>query len=398
VAARRHAGPIFWVWSSQVVRDTNPQQALGSISRRTQNFPDEGRVSGSKAPQARGTEVELRDGMDTSTSYLGFRLPNPFVAGASPLGYQVDGVKQLEDAGFAAVVLPSLFEEQISARLGGLVRGMDLAEPAFGEVLQHFPSQSDYALTPDGYAEHITRLKQVVRIPVIASLNGTSAQAWLKFARIIEQAGADALELNMYEVTTDLMVPATAVEHELVTVVKDLKRTLKIPIAVKLSPFFTAFGHVAHRLDTAGADALVLFNRFYQPDIDVDTARATPRVELSTSAELLLRLRWIAILHGRVRPALAVTGGVASADDGIKALLAGADAVQMTSAILRHGPAFVEQMLTGLETWMETHHVSRLDEMRGRASLRSTADRTAFERANYLRALRSWVPQEAISK
>ncbi len=336
--------------------------------------------------------------MDTSTSYLGFRLPHPFVAGASPLGYRLDGVKQLEDAGFAAVVLPSLFEEQISARQGAGIRGMALEDAAFGDALQHFPAQSDYALTPDAYAEHVARLKRCVHLPIIASLNGATAQVWLKFARILEQAGADALELNMYEVTTDFKVPAAAVEQELINVVRDLKRVLTIPVAVKLSPFFTAFGNLAHRLDVAGADALVLFNRFYQPDIDVATGRATPRVELSTNAELLLRLRWIAILHGRVRPGLALTGGVAMPDDGVKALLAGADAVQMTSAILRHGPAFVRQMRTGLEAWMEAHHVSRLDEMRGRASLRSTADRTAFERANYLRALRGWVPEEGAAQ
>jgi dihydroorotate dehydrogenase (fumarate) len=336
--------------------------------------------------------------MDTSTSYLGFRLPHPFIAGASPLGYHLDSVKRLEDAGCAAVVLPSLFEEQISPTLGTGIRGLVPSDPAFGETLRHFPAPSDYPLTPDGYAEHVSRVKAAVGMPVIASLNGTSAQAWLKFARVIEQAGADALELNMYEVVTDLDVSGTAVEHELATVVTDLKRYLTIPIAVKLSPFFTAFGNVARRLDAAGADALVLFNRFYQPDIDVDTARATPRVELSTSAELLLRLRWVALLHGRLRPALVLTGGVASPNDGIKSLLAGADAVQMVSALLRHGPPFVDQMRAGLEAWMEAHHVVRLDEMRGRASLRSTADRTAFERANYLRVLHSWVPQEPTTR
>ena len=336
--------------------------------------------------------------MDTSASYLGLRLANPFVAGASPLGYDLDSVKRLEDGGVAAIVLPSLFEEQISSKLGSTIRGMPASDPAFADTLQEFPSSSEYRFTPDGYAEHVHRVKQTVAVPVIASLNGTSAQVWLKFARSIEQAGADALELNMYEVVTDLSVPAAAVEHELVAIVKDLKRFLRIPIAVKASPFFTAFGNVAQRLDAAGADGLVLFNRFYQPDIDIATARATPRIELSTSAELLLRLRWVALLHGRVRPTLVLAGGVATPEDGIKALLAGADAMQIVSAVLRHGPAFIQQMRLGLERWMEAHAVERLDEMRGRASLRATADRTAFERANYIRALQSWVPQEKITK
>ena len=253
--------------------------------------------------------------------------------------------------------------------------------------------RQDYPLEPFEYAEHVRRVKDAVRIPVIGSLNGTSAESWLRFAQVIEQAGADALELNLYEIVTDLNTPAAAVEQTWVDVVRDLKRVLRIPIAVKLSPFFTAFGNVAQQLDSAGADALVLFNRFYQPDIDVRTAEAIPRLELSTSAELLLRLRWLAILHGRVRPALAVTGGVAEPNDGIKAILAGADAVQLVSTLLRHGPTFAATMVQGLEQWMDWNHLTRLDEMRGSASLRHTKDRTAFERANYLRALQSWSHQ-----
>lgn len=229
-----------------------------------------------------------------------------------------------------------------------------------------------------------------VRIPVIGSLNGTSAESWLTFARIIEQAGADALELNLYEVVTDLGIPGAAVEHQLTDIVKELKHVLKIPIAVKLSPFFAAFGNVARQLDAAGADGLVMFNRFYQPDIDIKTMSPSPHIELSTSAELLLRLRWLAILHGRVRPSLAITGGIATPNDGIKALLAGADVVQMASALLRHGPAYVSAMRRGLEQWMEWHKLTSLDEVRGRVSLKRTSDPAAFERANYIRALQSW--------
>jgi len=328
--------------------------------------------------------------MDTETSYLGFRLPHPFIAGASPFGYQLEAIKRLEDAGCAAVVLHSLFEEQITLASRGRIRNRDPLDREFAVALADFPASDDYPLRPQEYAEHINRVKQAIGIPVIGSLNGTSAESWLAFSRIIEQAGADALELNLYEVVTDLSMSGLAVEHQLVEIVKELKRVLKIPIAVKLSPFFAAFGNVARQLDAAGADGLVLFNRFYQPDIDIKTMRPSPQLELSASSELLLRLRWLAILHGRVRPGLAVTGGVATPDDGIKALLAGADVVQLVSALLRHGPGHISAMRQGLERWMEWHKAARLSEVRGRASLKQTEDPAAFERANYIRALQSW--------
>lgn len=298
--------------------------------------------------------------LDTSTSYLGFRLPHPFIAGASPFGYHLDTVKRLEDAGCAAVVLHSLFEEQITLAQEGMISHMDALVSQFAEPLAYFPSSEDYAFTPVAYAEHVSRVKQAVGIPVIASLNGRTTEAWLRFATVIERAGASALELNIYEVVTDLNVPGMAIEHQLSDVVKELKRILKIPVAVKLSPFFAAFGNVAQQLDQAGADGLVMFNRSYQPDIDIKTMEAVPRVELSTSAELLLRLRWLAILHGRVRPSLAVSGGVATPNDGIKAILAGADAVQMVSALLRHGPAYVSVMRRELEQWMDWNNITRI--------------------------------------
>jgi dihydroorotate dehydrogenase (fumarate) len=328
--------------------------------------------------------------MDTSTSYLGFRLPHPFIAGASPFGYHLDSVKRLEDAGCAAVVLHSLFEEQITLAHEGRIAHMDAFEPEFADLLAYFPPVEDYAFTPGGYASHVSAVKQAIRIPLIASLNGRTTEAWLRYATIIEQAGADALELNIYDVVTDLDVEGTAVEHRIWDVVRELKRILKIPIAVKLSPFFSAFGNVARELDLAGADGLVMFNRFYQPDIDIGTFEAVPRVELSTSAELLLRLRWVAVLHGRVRPSLAVSGGVATPVDGIKAILAGADAVQIVSALLRHGPAYVTEMRRGLEDWMEWHTMTRLEEMRGRSSHELTRDPAVFERASYIRSLHSW--------
>jgi dihydroorotate dehydrogenase (fumarate) len=318
------------------------------------------------------------------------RLEHPFIAGASPFGYHIDTIKRLEDAGCAAIVLHSLFEEQITYEQAGYVAHVNVFEHDDSGILAAFPSQSEYPLGPDEYAEHVSRVKRTVGIPIIGSLNGRTPEAWLKFARVIERAGADAIELNMYDVPADLAVPSTVIEDRLVTVVTELKRVLKIPVAVKLLPFFTAIGHLARQLDAAGADGLVLFNRFYQPDIDIRTMTVTPQAELSTNAELLLRLRWAAILYGRIRPSIAVTGGIATPDDGIKALLAGADAVQMVSALLRHGPQVVATMRQALERWMTWHKVDRLDAIRGAVSLRATTDRGSFERAQYIRTLHSW--------
>jgi dihydroorotate dehydrogenase (fumarate) len=329
--------------------------------------------------------------VNTTTSYLGFRLPHPFIAGASPFGYQVDTVRRLEDAGCAAVVLHSLFEEQITEAIDGRIHHMDTGDPRYSEALVDFPESGDYAHGPDDYAEHVTRVKGSVGIPVIASLNGTSPEAWLRFASVIEQAGADALELNLYQVVTELGMSGAAVEHELVEIVRQVRRTIRIPVAVKLGPFFTAFGNVARRMDEAGADALVLFNRFYQPDIDIRTMSPHTQLELSTSAELLLRLRWLAMLHGNVRCSLAASGGVVTPHDGIKALLAGAHVVQLVSALLRHGPAYLGVMREKLERWMEWNRFEGLGEMRGRASLAATGDAAAFERAHYIRTLQSWL-------
>jgi dihydroorotate dehydrogenase (fumarate) len=328
--------------------------------------------------------------MGTETSYLGFRLPHPFIAGASPFGHHLDTVKRLEDAGWAAVVLHSLFEEQITANEGGRIHHMDPLNPSFAGILAHFPGRDEYALGPDAYAEHISRVKQAVRIPIIGSLNGTSPESWLKFARVIQQAGADALELNLYEVVANLTTPAAAIEATLAGIVSEVKRIITIPLAVKVLPYFTSFGDMARQLDKAGADALVLFNRFYQADIDIKTMKVTPQVALSSSSELLLRLRWLAILYGRVRPALAITGGVSVPNDGIKAILAGADVVQVVSALLRHGPTYVDPMRDGLERWMEWHKIATLEDVRGRASLQRTQDPTASERAQYINTLHTW--------
>ncbi len=327
--------------------------------------------------------------MDTRTSYLGMRLEHPFIAGASPLGHHLDSIKRLEDAGCAAVVLHSLFEEQISRAYSWRVADINVFEKDFADILQAFPEPEDYPQSPDAYAEHIYRVKRAVGIPIIGSLNGRTGESWLRFARVIEQAGADALELNLYEVATQLNASSMAIEERVVSIVRDLKALIKIPIAVKLSPFFTALGHLAAQLDSAGADGLVLFNRFYQPDFDIRTMKAAPQAELSTRAELLLRLRWIAILHGRIRPSLALSGGVASAEDGIKAVLAGADTIQVVSALLRHGPGFVVTLRKGLEDWLAWHKMNTLDEARGLMGLASR-DTASLERGNYIRTLHSW--------
>ena len=328
--------------------------------------------------------------MDTSTVYLGLKLAHPYIAGASPLSADLDGVRRLEDAGCAAIVMYSLFEEQITMADTGTVRHMNPLDEQFAATLCYFQAPSDYRGTPAEYLEHLRRVKQAVRIPVIASLNGTTSESWLKFGRLLQDVGADALEVNLYEVVTNLDVPGVAIETTLRDLVTELKGALRIPVAVKLSPYFSALGNVARMLADAGADGLVLFNRFYQPDIDVREMTATPKLELSHSDELLLRLRWLAILHGRVSPSLALSGGVETPRDGIKGLLAGAHAVQLVSAILRHGPAYFATMREALARWMEWQKIPSVDDMRGRVSLQRVADPTAFERANYIRTLHSW--------
>jgi dihydroorotate dehydrogenase (fumarate) len=334
---------------------------------------------------------QSRAPVDLSATYLGMRVKHPFMVGASPLGATMDGVRRLEDAGTAAVVLHSVFEEQITQAASGRIHGMTVGDdPQFAERLAAFPSASEYPFAPEEYLEHVRRVKNAVHVPVIASLNGTTAHNWLQYARLLQEAGADALELNYYEIVTDFDTPSIAVETEIANAVASLKRDLRIPVAVKLSPFFTAFGNVARRLDEAGADGLVLFNRFYQPDIDTRTLASRPTLELSRNAELLLRLRWLAILSGRIRPSLAATGGIEMWNDGIKAILAGAHVVQTVSAVLRHGPTFLTTMITKLAEWMEWNHLASLDEVRGRVSLKTASHPEDFERANYIHALHQW--------
>ncbi|MBZ5557981.1 MAG: dihydroorotate dehydrogenase-like protein [Acidobacteriia bacterium] len=329
--------------------------------------------------------------MNLSTKYLGLTLAHPFMMGASPLADHLDTVKRLEDGGASAIVLRSLFEEQITMAESGRIHHMDPLDAQFAGTLAGFPMPDRFPLSPDDYLEHLRRAKAAVRIPVIASLNGTNSESWLRFALRIQEAGADALELNMYEVATNPDESSAAIEFQIRNVVVELKQSLKIPIAVKLGPFFTAFGHLASQLDQAHTDGLVLFNRFYQPDIDIREMKATPHLELSTSAELLLRLRWMALLHSRVRCSLALTGGVSTPTDGIKALLAGAHAVQIVSAIMRHGPPYFTAMREGLTRWMEAQELTSVDAFRGRVN-GQPGDTEIAERANYIRTLQSWAP------
>lgn len=328
--------------------------------------------------------------MDLSTRYLGLTLAHPFMMGASPLATQVDAVRRLEDGGASAIVLHSLFEEQVTMETRGEIRHRDAADAAFAAALAHFPAPERYAFSTDGYVEHIHRLKQAVHVPVIASLNGTTREAWMRVATRIEQAGADALEINIYDVISDPGRSAMSVETELRNLVLDLKDEIRIPVALKLSPHFTALANLARRLDDAAVDGLVLFNRFYQPDIDLPTLTIAPHLELSTSSELRLRLQWVALLRGRVRASLAVTGGVATPADGVKAVLAGADAVQLVSAVLQHGPGYFGIMREGLEQFMAQHEFDSVTRMKGSVSFAETEDPASFQRANYIQTLQAW--------
>jgi dihydroorotate dehydrogenase (fumarate) len=329
--------------------------------------------------------------MNLGTTYLGLTLAHPFIAGASPLADHLDTLKRLEDGGAAAIVLRSLFEEQITMDASAQIHHMDPLDREFARALSGFPKPETYPLSPSAYLEHIRRAKEAVRVPIVASLNGVSAEAWARFAKDIQQAGADALELNIYEMAADVRESGPAVERRIRDLVIDIRHSTSIPVAVKLGPFFTAFGHIARELDTAGANGLVIFNRFYQQDIDVTTMAPMQHVDLSTSAELLLRLRWLIALRGHVRCSLAVSGGVATPIDGIKAILAGADAVQLVSAILRNGPGHFAMMRQGLVEWMESKGLTSIDQVRG-AVAGHPQSVALYERGTYIRTLQSWTP------
>jgi dihydroorotate dehydrogenase (fumarate) len=328
--------------------------------------------------------------IDLTTTYLGLPLESPLVLSASPLGESLDVLRRAEDAGAGAVVLPSLFEEQMQIESHDLDRHLAHGTHSFAEALTYFPEAIDYALGPEAYLEHVRQAKAAVGVPVIASLNGVSQGGWTKFARRIEQAGADALELNVYFVPTDPLVTGAEIETMYVDLVREVRLSIGIPLAVKLPHFFSAIPNMALRLDEAGADGLVLFNRFYQPDLDIERLEVVPNLTLSTSAELRLRLRWIAILYGHLHADLAVTGGVHAAEDVLKSMMAGASVAMMTSALLEHGVGHLARVRAALLTWMEEHEYVSIRQMRGSMSQQAVAQPAAFERANYLKVLRSY--------
>lgn len=331
--------------------------------------------------------------MDLTTRYLGLELTHPLMPGASPLVDDLDNVKRLEDAGASAIVMRSLFEEQITRERFGTIRDMEIHADSYAEALSYFPEPESYALGPDRYLEQVRKIKATVKVPVIGSLNGTSVSGWVQYARLIQQAGADALELNVYQVAASLWVPGETVEARIRDVVRAVKREVTIPVAVKLSPFFSSMAHVARQLDDLGVEGLVLFNRFYQPDLDPEELEVIPSLHLSDPSELLLRLRWLAILCGRVQASLSASGGVHGPRDVVKAIAAGADTVQVVSALLRHGPSHLAQLRKGLVEWMEEHEYASVSALRGCLSLQTCPDPGAFERANYMRVLHGWRPE-----
>jgi dihydroorotate dehydrogenase (fumarate) len=327
---------------------------------------------------------------DLTTTYLGLRLKNPLVASASPLSKKVDLVRRLEEAGAAAVVLYSLFEEQITHESRALDHYLTRGAESYAEALSYFPDLDHYNLEPDSYLEHVQRVKRAVDIPVIGSLNGISPGGWVEYARKIEQAGADALELNIYYLPADVSLGSAELEEIYITLLHDIRRQVRIPIAVKLSPFFTALPYMARRLAQAGADGLVLFNRFYQPDFDLETLEVVPNLTLSSSHDLRLPLRWIAMLYGRIEVDFALTSGVHTAEDVLKAMMAGANVAMLTSELLAHGIWRLQDILDDLRTWMDAHEYESISQMRGSMSQRAVAEPAAFERANYMIALNSF--------
>ncbi len=328
--------------------------------------------------------------MNLTTNYLGLKLKSPFVIGASPLGDDLDTARRLEDSGASALVMHSLFEEQLTGESAAMNAFAEGIGESSAEALSYFPESADYALGPEDYLNHIARLKSRLSIPVIASLNGRTPGGWISHAKLMEEAGADALELNLYEVPTDPDESGADTEARLLEVVAGVREKLTIPLAVKLAPFYSSLPNLAKNIHLAGANGLVLFNRFYQPDLDIEDLNVEPKIFLSTSSELLLRIRWMAVLYGKVPCSLALSGGVHKVHDAIKGIMAGADVLQVVSLVLRHGPRAVESLIKDFSAWMKDHDYADISEMRGCLSHRNSPDPAAFERANYLRVLQLW--------
>jgi len=328
--------------------------------------------------------------MKLATTYLGLKLRNPLVVGASPFADNLNAAVQLQDAGAAAIVMRSLFEEQIDMEQRALNYLLEMPAESFAEATSYFPHYEEYQLTPDNYLKQLAQLKSALTIPVIASLNGYQPGGWTEYARKFEAAGADAVELNLYHLVTNPHLGSSEVEADMLETVHDVATTVKIPVAVKISSFHTAPAQFALALENAGAAGVVLFNRFYQPDINIEELEVQPQLKLSDSSELAMRLRWLAIISPHMKASLASTGGAHSAEDVIKAILSGANAVQLVSVLLKHGPRYLSTILQGLKVWMDEHGYETVEEFRGAMNLKRCPDASAFERANYQKILQSW--------
>lgn len=328
--------------------------------------------------------------MQLETTYLGFRLPHPFMAGASPLADDLDMVRRLEDAGSSAIVLRSLHEEQLTGEQLATSHHMEVAEHSFTEAQTFLPRPLGFSLGPNEYLEQIARIKQAVDVPVIGSINGVTVEGMLGYARLIEEAGADALEVNLYYLPTDITDEGIRVEQRTVDTVRHLVSKIRIPVAVKLSPFYSSFVHLARQLDETGVRGLILFNRLYQPDIDPENLETVPVLHFSDSSELPLRIRWLGIVFGRVRASLAVTGGVHTPLDAVKAVMAGANVVQVVSALLQKGPEHLRMLREAFARWLEEHEYESVEQMCGSMSQLHCPDPAAYERTGYMTVLQSW--------
>jgi dihydroorotate dehydrogenase (fumarate) len=325
--------------------------------------------------------------MDLKTTYLGLKLRTPIVVSASPLSEEIDSIKQLEEAGASAVVLYSLFEEQLRQDSVELAHNLEHGTFSTPEALTYFPEPEEFRLGPEEYLKHIARAKEAVDIPIIASLNGSSVGGWTAYAKAIQFAGADAIELNIYNIPTDMDLTSAQVEQNYLDILKEVRSVVHIPVAVKLSPFFTNFAYMAKRLDLAGANGLVLFNRFYQPDIDLESLEIKPNILLSTPMAMRVPLRWVALLYGKLRISLAATSGIHRASDVLKMLMAGADATMLCSTLIRHGHRQINVIERDLVAWMEEHEYSSVTQLKGSMSQKNCAEPSAFERAQYMRAI-----------
>ncbi len=335
--------------------------------------------------------------IDISMQYLGMKLNGPIVVSSTPISESIDNVRHMEDAGASAIVLPSLFEEQLALEAQTLDEDLSRGTNSFAESLDYLPDLKDYRVTQNGYLEHLRRVREAVSIPVIASLNGATSGGWVRFANEMEQAGAHAIELNTYALATDPSQTSAALEQQLLELVSSVCKTVKVPVAVKLSQWFTGLPHLCAQLEDAGARAVVLFNRFYQPDFDIEALEVRPTLHFSTPSELLLRLHWAAVLYGNLKADIAITGGVHSAEDVLKAIMAGGNVAMMASALHIHGIEHIGRVLADVRYWLEKREYTSLAETRGCLSRRSVPDTSPYDRGNYIKTLSSYSLRQTLA-